>query len=786
MATTYTKSLTTNFGGNLNPDQILTEIEADEGIAPTCITVMNIADNVDIIFDSALDAGEQTILDGIITAHVPTEANTIPELYINPNSSVINFTDAGTTYKLLGNKSNEIIISKGEQRDYSSIKEAVTANYVDNMIFKIYPGTYVEDNPITLPKGSSLVGVGSASNTFIVAQNADEDLLVVYPGCKIKNFMLMNASGAGSRAIFYDGNLSTTPSYVNINKCIIRNCNIGIEATHSNAIIISDRCLIMPGGPMPDKGAYIHDGAQFIFLNSRVMGLASPPIPMNYGIYVTGLGSLVSLATASIHRCNIGLYIDDNAISDINLATFMYNDKSIIVGSTDVKSIIRGSTLQVKSSTTYDMDIQATDAIINLFSCELDEELINNPNGVKINAKIYTNKNDKKFQTMTGDLRIGSVINPASSSFGEGKYSTALYTVLSNDDLEVGTWVDNTENAKGDGDNFDFFQNTAIGNCAYIGFNSVIPGIKINVTIKTTSTHPKTDVIWEYWNGSDWIEIKSMQTEITVPNYSVIDSFISAQKKQDIYFGVKRSEPILEKTLNSISKKWIRCRVLNILSSVPQIGYIKLHTNSTEIHKDGMIFHYGEARNVHPLYLSYQNIAASTTVVYDQDFFITDTYSFDKKNNSFPNSVDTIYAFNTYLPYDIDTSFPIKLKVAFVVDAPFSGEIEWKINWKYTNNGDPVYLNMMDAPSTDSSITTISYISTIDSNQNNLDLRATLDIQIDNIAPIDPNSENLLWIFFERDATMSNTTDTFAGTANIIQLFAQYVSWRSGGYLENF
>lgn len=784
--TTYIKSLLTDFGENLNPKQLLKEINDDGGIVPNCTYIFNINDDVEITFDADISAGEQTTLDGIITAHVPAEANTIPELYMDPNSSVIQFTDEGSTYKLLGNKSNEIIISKGAQRDYTSIKEAVTANYVDNMIFKIYPGTYIEDNPITLPKGSSLVGVGSASNTFIVAQNADEDLLVVYPGCKIKNFMLMNASGSGSRAIFYDGNLSLTPSYVNTNKCIIRNCNIGIEATHSNAIIVADRCIIMPAGPMPDKGAYIHDGAQFIFLNSRVMGLASPPIPMNYGIYITGVGSLVSLATASIHRCNNGVFLDDNATLDVNLATFLYNDKSLIIGNTNTESIVRGSTLQIKESSTYDFDIQASDAVINLFSCELDEELINNPSGVKINAKIYTNKNDKKYQTMTGDLRIGSVINPASSSFGEGKYNTMLYSVLSNDNLEAGTWVDNTTYAKGDNGNFDLFQGTVAGNCFYIGFSTNIPGIKINITTKTTTIQPKDDLIWEFWDGSSWLEMKCMQTEIIIPNYSIVDSYVSVEKKQDIYFRIKKSSPLVEKSLNGVTKRWIRSRIVNTISSVPQAGYIKLHTNSTEIYKDGMMFHYGDARNVHPLYLSYQNIAASTTTVYDQDFYITDTFAMDKKNNSFPDTVDTIYTFNTYLPFDIDTSFPIKLRFAFVCDDATAGDVQWIVNWKYTTSGDPVYLNIVDAPTTDSDMINVTKTTSIGASQNNKDLRDSIELDIDNVAPIDPNSENLLWIFLQRDATGGNANDTYTGSVNIIQIFAQYVSWRSGGYLENF
>ena len=82
MATfTYTYSLSVDFGGNLATDQLRTEIEADGGIAPTCLAVVSnltTPDDVDIIFDAALSGGEETTLDGIVAAHVvqPTSIST--------------------------------------------------------------------------------------------------------------------------------------------------------------------------------------------------------------------------------------------------------------------------------------------------------------------------------------------------------------------------------------------------------------------------------------------------------------------------------------------------------------------------------------------------------------------------------------------------------------------------------------------------------------------------------------------------------------------------------------
>lgn len=69
MTTTYTKSLAADFGGILNQRQLHKEIINDVGITPNLIGVMVTGDVVDITFDSALSAGEQTTLNGIISSY---------------------------------------------------------------------------------------------------------------------------------------------------------------------------------------------------------------------------------------------------------------------------------------------------------------------------------------------------------------------------------------------------------------------------------------------------------------------------------------------------------------------------------------------------------------------------------------------------------------------------------------------------------------------------------------------------------------------------------------------
>lgn len=71
MSTTYTKSLSTDFGGNLKPEQLHTEIEDNTTITTSLTGIELVQDDVNITFVSTLSAPEQTELDTVIAAHTP-------------------------------------------------------------------------------------------------------------------------------------------------------------------------------------------------------------------------------------------------------------------------------------------------------------------------------------------------------------------------------------------------------------------------------------------------------------------------------------------------------------------------------------------------------------------------------------------------------------------------------------------------------------------------------------------------------------------------------------------
>jgi len=69
MATTYIKSKTSHFGGMINLANLHSEIVEEPGIAQSLIGVSMMDDDVEIIFNTQLSAGEQTTLNTVISSH---------------------------------------------------------------------------------------------------------------------------------------------------------------------------------------------------------------------------------------------------------------------------------------------------------------------------------------------------------------------------------------------------------------------------------------------------------------------------------------------------------------------------------------------------------------------------------------------------------------------------------------------------------------------------------------------------------------------------------------------
>lgn len=107
----------------------------------------------------------------------------------------------------------------------------------EGTVIKVSAGTYIENNPITLPKQISIVG-DNLREVTIVPQNANADLFYVNNGNYISNVSFSGSLNAGKAVFAFN---PTKPTYINQSP-YVQNCtnfipnSIGLKVDGSKAI----------------------------------------------------------------------------------------------------------------------------------------------------------------------------------------------------------------------------------------------------------------------------------------------------------------------------------------------------------------------------------------------------------------------------------------------------------------------------------------------------------------------------------------------------------------------
>jgi hypothetical protein len=782
--TTYYRSLVNDFPNGLINSQLMSAISAIIS-TPVLESMTVIGDVVSITFDGVLT--DETPLNTIISTYTPITYDYATPYIIN---NVLTNTVGNTVLKYFGNERSEIVISKDSQSHYNSISAALADNNSENQIFVVYPGTYIENNPIMFPAGTTIKSLGSASNTIIVAQDYTKDLIHLNQKCKISCFTLAGAYASGSRGIYFNGSLSGGSGQITIvSECMIADCDIGLEVDGGDSImadtLFAEKIIVSATTHTLSKGIYCHSAGQFVTSISYVVGVPGY-FPVLNAYDCQGEGSKISLSTSSVWFCNKGLFVDNNGNAEISLLNAQYNNIAVQIGPNGSTSRLSTSSLVIKNSTSYDIDIQAVNANIEIYSSFLDDSKLNNPNDINIIVKYCSKLYGQAWTTNLGDFSVGSPMIPSKIGMGEGLYLNSGIVILTNDNLSSGTWIDNTYNALISDPGmlgFNLFQSVNTNNCLYIGSDKDIFGLKINVLTVTSSITVLSDIIWEFWNGTNWIEFYVMQTYPDYPCHTYEDAFISLLSKFNIRFGLTSTAPFASLTLNGFNKKWLRIRIVNPLSSIPVGGYIKIHTNATRVNSDGFTELFGNART--NTILAIQHYPANTASG-NHAFYLNENLSLLKYNNIFAYNSFYSIGFNFKMPISIDTSFPIKLNISFIGDNNASGDVYWTLRYTYSTENTPIYLTLLDSQNNpNANILTINKKTSLTTNQNNKDRREIINIDVHTI-PANPSS-NMNYIFYgclERNGGQG--LDSYPGNIIMTHIDANYINWAYGGHLLGF
>ena len=167
---------------------------------------------------------------------------------------------------------------------------------------------------------------------------------------------------------------------------------------------------------------------------------------------------------------------------------------------------------------------------------------------------------------------------------------------------------------------------------------------------------------------------------------------------------------------------------------------------------------------------------ASTSTPKSQEIFLAPGLNFSRPYNSFIESIITRIGFNFKISIDMNMSIPIKINIGFVCDSSLSGNINWTLIYTFSTTNTPLYLNNTDASNNPNpNAITVNKITSIPSNSNKMNLNETIIADCSNMPS--PLSNNIFFYgTITRNATLSNTSDTYQGSAFLVSLDYDYVT----------
>jgi len=671
--------------------------------------------------------------------------------------------------------------------DFTSIKvamDSITDNATDNRYgILIYPGDYSEDNPIAGKNYVSIKCLAMHEVTRMLCQNSDQHGLICGKDIDVYGLQVKDASGTGKAGFVVDGTIED----VDFHDCKIRNCDIGwlIKSTGEGIVI---REGAVTGGTITtiveaSNGASVYVSDMYVAPDVTCTNFikadeANTKIDVSASILQGASTTYGAVASNTGTVQIVGTHMDDM-------------DTGLYIPSTG--GTIRGSGIDINNSTSYDILTESADSTLRLSAVNaIGRKISLDPGTNEVISFIDEFEGDEGL-TVYGELHVGTPVRPKESVFGGGDSFTNSMMVYEYDD-GLTSYTDKSEEAASSSGSSTFtIPGTDVDDAIYLSCDLLnttatdyiqFYGIKASIT--TAVTLGGGEIVAEYYNGS-WTEFNHMSTESGgdyIPYAEQIFERTGSEQirfANDILSDWTKNDPITSGT----DRYWIRFRVATSITTAPVFEQFKLHTSRFEVNDDGYTEWFGIGRPIGRLPWDYGLTEAAAQSPADQDVYVSDNVFVGRRENNFLSNATDQQGFNSFLPFDADTSIPVVLQAAlFSPDTDASNDIRFAIRWGYTSDGDTLYGSTASAPSSGPNEQETEFIYTMPggaSNANQVTGSIELDISDMVSKRTGGSAGDILWVSFERQA--SHPSDTFGGDIAIVNIAAYYTRWTSGGHL---
>ena len=761
---TETYSISGDFSNGVDPGSLQSEIEANTTITTVVNQVESVGDNCNINFVSAISGAEKTELDSVVAAHDPL-----------PTSSAV------------------IVVAKDGNGDYTTIAAALTdansrATSGIRCCVLVYPGTYVEANPMTVGEGVSIIGRGSYLQCVVAPTDPNTHIMELHTRGMIEGLSFYGAAGPSGKAIYYNGTGGTaTTSLALIRECGVQYCYTGIYAaggrtTNNNSLTIQTLGIKTNPSQGVTTGILVEDDTEVLAVNYRTF--SNDTTPLGTAVKVDGPDAHCLLTDSIIDGGTVGIHNTNDSQCEIRSTHIRGVGTGVIIDSTQTSTEITTSKIE---SSVYDVDIQATSANnIAIIASDMNLLNINNPNQLGITGVIYDDEFGDNGVRIMGELSVGSITHPAEAVFGSGDSYTHSMSVQTNDNLEAGTWTDHTSSAKDEGVNtFSAFAGVSAGNCLYIGSDFKFYGLKMHMSTTAITSGEYENIVLEYYDGTSWTEVKCMWSEADAPYYTHAEHHFESDS---MIYQVRFNSTMVwgaQYTCNSTTKYWCRFRITSALTTNPTLDKIKVHSCRTEINKDGYIEYFGNGRPVVIMPWDIKQFYHSPSIsnAGNQDLYISDNIGVALEKNSFGTAGEQSITYMGFVPPNMDTSSGIRCVVAFVCPDTNAGNIRWLARWGFSD-GDSwkVYTNTTDAPTSAPKEFSAATVVAAPGVANKVTyMTIVLDVHdLSSNPDTGYDTPTIGWMSLSR--TPTHADDTYGSTVNIVNMQSTYLQWANGSH----
>jgi hypothetical protein len=650
---------------------------------------------------------------------------------------------------LAGVPAGVIRVGQSGAVDYNTITAGVAAASAGQTVL-VYPGTYAESNPIVVPVGVTVVGIGGHEVTALSCLNAEQHGFILSNDVAIKELEVRNASGVGKAGFFIPAGVLQ----IEILSSSIVDCNIGWLSESADGIVVSGAYLrtgtmasvakVQAGGHLSLIDIKVGDNVNATNI-LHADGVGSRLVISGFAVFGPGDGSMVN-----------GFYVQNGG--EIRASNCFVDgvDNAIHIASSDGTFI--GSGIAIVNSQNLDIWTEGgSGTSVQISSGSFDNTLVGQALGTRIIAAYGERAYGHLGSSVIGGLNIGTPKQPSESSFGEGN-STVRDMVVMTDNGTGTAWADITSNLIA-GTSQALFASVAENQRVLIGNKSRVFSGWVDVVNTVFATAAGKLSVGLSTAPGVFSLVPVMTVDAEAPNMQHAGEIFQRAQASHVRFDPKHVTWTQE-TYNGITAYWVEIKIIGgAITTVPILqssatSSLQLHTNRSRIASDGFATNFGNSIREYDIKLPLQR-ALSGSAPSNEVVNFTTGIDRDGALNSYAAATVNGVVYGIAITAGIDTSRPMIFRTLWYPSNGGVGDVELELNYRIVKPGD-----VLDGALVDTNIAVVATVSGVSKS-----LQPVVEHKID-ISSAVPG--DLLVLSHFRDGSVGNVHDTYANSIIIV------------------